>query len=179
MPFDARAAIPHHDVETFSGMKPILFAAFLLCVAALSALADIPIPRPSQLIVSNLSAYPKVKFSIAAGNDLPLQPLKDSKTYELKSNAQLYVEDADHKPSVWATVEHHEFNSQLVKIQVKDLRYGKKGIEVVHEVEKAPLPVTPRRRPTPATAEMMSPFLLAAAGCSGLLFLARRRRGAL
>lgn len=157
-------------------MKSLLFAAFLVCTVAASALADIPIPKPSQLVVSNLSAFPKAKFAIAAGNDLPLQPLKDNKTYELKANAQLYVEDADHKPSVWATVEHHEFNSQLVKIQVKELRYGKKGIEVVHEVEKAPLPVTPRKRPTPATAGVVSPFLLAAAGCSGLMLLARRRR---
>jgi hypothetical protein len=157
-------------------MKPILFAAFLLCVAAVSALADIPVPRPSQLVVNNLSAYPKAKFSIAAGNDLPLQLLKDGKTYELKSNAQLYVEDADHKPSVWATVEHKEFNGQSVKIQVKEVRYGKKGIEVVHDIEKAPLPVIPRKRPTPATANVISPFLLAAAGVSGLVLLARRRR---
>ena len=157
-------------------MKSLLFAAFLVYVAAASALADIPLPRPSQLVVSNLAAFPKVKFTIAAGNDLPPQSLKDGKTYELKSNAQLYVEDADHKPSVWTTVEHREFNGQLVKIQVKEVRYGKKGIEVVHDVEKAPLPVIPRKRPTPATADVISPFLLGAAGCSGLMLLARRRR---
>jgi hypothetical protein len=175
MPFDARRAIQHHVHATISGMKSFLFAAFLACTAAVSAFADIPLPKPSQLVVSNLSAFPKVKFTIASG-DIRTQPLTENKTYELKSNAQLYVEDADHKPRVWATVEHHEFTGQSVKIRVKEVRYGKKDIEVLHDVEKAPLPVTPRKRPIPATAEVMSPFLLGLAGCSGLIFLARRRR---
>jgi len=175
MPFDADRTILHHAHATISGMKSILFAAFLACTAAVSALADVPLPKPSQLIVSNLSAFPKVKFTIASG-DIRTQPLTENKTYELKSNAQLFVEDADHKPRVWATVEHHEFNGQSVKIRVKEVHYGKKDIEVLHDVEKAALPITPRKRPIPATAEIMSPFLLAIAGCSGLMFLARRRR---
>lgn len=175
MAFDADRTIPHHVHVTIFGMKSTLFAAFLVCTAAVSALADIPLPKPSQLVVSNLSAFPKVKFTIASG-DIRTQPLTENKIYELKSNAQLFVEDADHKPRVWATVEHHEFNGQSVKIRVKEVRYGKKDIEVLHDVEKAPLPVTPRKRPIPATAEVMSPFLLGLAGCSGLIFLARRRR---
>lgn len=156
-------------------MKTIFFAALLLCTVAAGAFADIPPLRPSQLVVSNLSAFPRFKFVIAS-EDLRPQPLQENKTYDLKSTAQLYVEDADHKPRVWATVEHHEFNAQSVKIHVKEVRSGKNGIEVLHDIEKAPLPLPPRKRPIPATADVASPFLLGLAGCSGLVLLARRRR---
>lgn len=171
--FDASGTKPHHAGVTISGMKSILFTAFFVCAAVVSTLADIPPPK-SQLIVSNLSAFPKVRFIITA-EDIRPQLLKENKAYDLRFPVQLYVEDADHKPRIWATVDHRQF-TQLVKIRVKEVRSGKKDIDVVCEVEKVPLSSTSQNGSAATTAEIASPFLLAAAGCSGLMLLARRRR---
>jgi len=172
--FDATRAFPHHSSGTSSGMKHTLLAAFLLCATLYPASADVVIPKPSQLIVSNLAAYPKVKFSISVG-DRPIEPLKEDKTYEFMAATKLYAEDGNNRPRDWATLEYHGFNSEVVKILVKKVTYGKAGLEVGYDIDKTPLRAPPRRRPTPGTAAAWPPFVLAGFGCCGLVLLARRR----
>jgi hypothetical protein len=174
MAFDVTRAIPHHVRGLALGMKHLLLTAFLLCSAIFPARADVVIPKPSQLIVSNLSAFPKVKFTVSFGDNAATQTLEENKTYEVRTTARLFVEDLNNKPRIWATVEHQEFNSEAVKIRINEVRRGNKGIEVVHTTVKTPLAPPPRRRPI-LTTDAGLPFLLAGFGCCGLVLLARRR----
>ena len=157
-------------------MKSFLPAALLCCVTALSLQADIVVPRPSQLIVSNLSAFPKVKFTVVSGQN-PGTSLKENNTYELRAEAQLYAEDADNKPRLWLTVEHHDFNSQAIKVRIKEVRHGSKGLEVGYDIDKTALP-PPQRNPPhrSSNADVFPHFLLAGLGCCGLALIAPRRR---
>ncbi|MEP6672881.1 MAG: hypothetical protein ABJF10_27205 [Chthoniobacter sp.] len=162
-------------------MKQIYFAAFLLCSALVPVRADIlrrPLPDiyrayPSELIVSNLSAFPKVKFSMGIG-DLPREPLEENKTYVFKASTRLFVADADHKAREWATVEYHRSKNELVKILVKKVSYGKGGIKVSYDVDAGPIP--PHQPSLPSTAGAWSPFVLSGLGCCGLVLLAPRVR---
>ena len=175
MSFDAGHPIQHHDGGPASGMKQIYLAAFLLCSALVPARADVVVPKPSQLVVSNLSMFPKVKFTIGVG-DGPIEPLKENKTYEFMAATRLFVEDTDHKPRAWATVEYHGFKNESVKIVVKKVSNSKAGIEVGYDIDKAPLPLRPRKQPLPTTADAWPPFVLAGLGCCGLVLLAPRAR---
>ncbi|MDR3403697.1 MAG: hypothetical protein P4L99_14455 [Chthoniobacter sp.] len=156
-------------------MKHLLLTAFLLCSAIFPARADIVIPKPTQLTVSNLSAYPKLKFTIAIGDNAAAQPLEEKKTYELNSSARLFVQDADTKPRVWATVEHHDPRGGVVKIAIKKVAHGNAGVEVIFDREETGPPSRYPRPGPPHTAEAWPPFILAGVGCCGLVLLARRR----
>ncbi len=136
MSFDAARTIPHHGTGPSSGMKQISFAAFLLCSALVPVRADLPRPlpfphppsrpKPSQLVVSNLSAFPKVKFTIRVG-DLPPEPIEEDRTYEFKAATRLFAADAGHKRREWATVEYDGSNAERVQIVVKksELQQGR------------------------------------------------------
>jgi hypothetical protein len=157
-------------------MKPFLLAALLCWVTALSLHADVVVPRPSQLTVSNLSAFPKVKFTMVSGQN-PGMSLKENNTYELRADAQLYVEDTDNKPRLWLTIEHHDFNSQAFKVHIKEVRYGSKGLEVGYDMDKTALP-PPQRNPPHRSSkrDALSPILIAGLGCCGLVLIAPRSR---
>jgi hypothetical protein len=155
-------------------MKTSFLAALLLCLSPLITRADIVVPKPNQIVVTNLAAYPKVKFSIA-GNEIPMQQIRENKTYESNAPVQLLVEDANHKPRAWAHVDQVNFRSESVKIRVKELRFSDKAIEVLYDTERAPIPVVPRKNPYRSSA-VWPPFLVAGAGCCGLLLLAPTRR---
>ena len=158
-------------------MKSILLAAFLTLVATLSTRADIPAPHPTQLVVTNLSAFPKFKFGISFVTNPSAQPvpLEEKKVYEVNSFAQLYVQDAHSKPRAWATVEYRP-GVRAVRIVVKDVTHGSKGIEVSYDKDDG----TPKKSAARA-ADAWPHFLLAGLGCCGLVLLAPRvrRKGAL
>ena len=174
MPFDAGHTFPHRYDGSPFGMKTILFAAFLSCAAVLSARADIVLPQPTLLTVSNLSAFPKFKFTIAMGSDEFAQPLAEKKIYQVNSSARLFVQDPDGKPRLWATVEANSLRGQAVKVLVKEVRRSSKGIEVSYDKEEGAALPSPKKSATRA-ADAWPQFLLAGLGCCGLVLLSRRK----
>ncbi|EDY22125.1 hypothetical protein CfE428DRAFT_0250 [Chthoniobacter flavus Ellin428] len=152
-------------------MKSFLLAAFLCGFAVVAARADIPVPKPDQLIVTNLAAFSKTRFTIVVDRSSS-QPLKDNKTYELHQEARLYVQDADHKPRLWLTVEHRFVKSETIQVHIKEVRPGSKGLEVSYDLEKKDLAPQPHT----SSREILPQFLLAGLGCCGLVLIAPRTR---
>jgi len=164
-------------------MKGILFAA-LLCFA-FTARADVIVPTPTRLIVSNLGEFPKYKFTIATGegDTAKTEALADGKSYTLHGAAKLLVQDDQARPTVWATVEDQAPRGRNVAIIIKRVQRTDKGIEVQYDkdVSGGPRPHPPYHVPTPpkapaATTTAWPHFVLAGLGCCGLVLLRTRTR---
>jgi hypothetical protein len=93
----------------------------------------------------------------------------------VNDSARLFVEDADSKPRLWATVDLFRVRSESVTIVVKDVRHGSKGIEVSFDKQNGSTS-QPAKKSVAQATDAWPHFLLAGLGCCGLVLLAPRAR---
>jgi hypothetical protein len=160
--------------DTFSGMKTFLSAVLFLCTAFAAVHADIPVSHPTELIVSNLSAFPKFKFMIAQGDASPAL-LEENKMYRLRAETKLLILSADGKPHAWATIAPFMPRFRPVKIIVKRITVSHGEFDVIYDRTVETVPTQPGSSGASTGGSASPYFLLATLASCGLVLLARRR----
>lgn len=179
--FDALPSTPHLRRAIRSGMKTILFASLLGLVSGFLCRADVIVPKPTYLTVTNLAAFPKYKFSYtddSSSEPNNYKPLKSDRSYEIHYGAELFVQAGNGAPQPWQSI-RAERDVRYLTIAVQNVQ--QKDNHKIVVVHKDSVSATPPKKTT-ADRDEADPhrssaafFALTGFGACGLVVLARRR----
>lgn len=146
--------------------------ALLITALVAPVRADIPPPRPTQIVVKNLNAFPDFTFSYIVNSDpKSAKKLTDGKAIESLEDIALRVQSGNQPPQVWATFPR-DWKGKSVTLAVDKVERSGATIRVKYRE------LAPGKSSAGLSAQPLLLFALAAGGACGLVVLARRRHPA-
>ena len=153
-------------------MKTYLLLTLITAGFLMSSQADIPAPRATLITVTNLTAFPKYKFSYRPEDAKTAKPIFDGQVFSVSTNAELLIQSGNDPAQAWNRIKY-EWKGARIAIKVESVKQDGKTIKVTYKTTDGHAPGTK----SAATGWQSLPlFALAGVGVCGLVLLARRRK---